>query len=236
MDDIISSMSSTIKTNTVDDFILQKQKKTPDNSMGRDQFLQLLLVQLQNQDPTSPMENTDMMAQMAQFSALESMQAMAGATTASQAYSMIGKGIVGFIRDSVTGATRDIVGTVDSAGVDNGKPYVKVGNATVQLENITQVFDNSIIAGDSAQLLAGTAMVGKYVRADFPTNTGSEYVEGQVERVSVRDGKLYITVDGVELGMYQIINVADTLAALGERPAPPADAGTALTGSDQEAG
>jgi flagellar basal-body rod modification protein FlgD len=211
-----------MNTNTVSDFILQQQRKVPDNSMGRDQFLKLLLAQLQNQDPTSPMENTDMMAQMAQFSALEAMQQMAGATNASQAYGMIGKGVVGFIRDPITNAVRDVIGTVDSAGIEGGKPFVKVGNAMVWLENVLQVFDNSIIAGDGTQLMAGTAMVGKFVRAEFPSESGQPaYIEGRVERISVREGKVYATVDGTEVGLYQIINVADSAAQLGERPAPP---------------
>ena len=235
-----SAVGSTLVTNTADDFILQKQRKVPDNSMGRDQFLKLLLVQLQNQDPTQPMENTEMMAQMAQFSALEAMQNMTGVTSASQAYGLIGKGVVGFIREPGTNAIRDIMGTVDSAGIEGGKPYVKVGNATVWLENVLQVFDNTIIAGDSTQLLAGTSMVGKYVRAEFPSADGSAaYIEGRAERVSVRDGKLYITVDGAEVGLYQIINVADTLAQLGDRPAermavPPADAEAAAEAGEAE--
>ncbi|MCL2030528.1 MAG: hypothetical protein FWG93_03195 [Oscillospiraceae bacterium] len=219
---MINAAGSTMETNSINDFILQTQRKVPDNSMGRDQFMKLLLAQMQNQDPTSPMENTDMMAQMAQFSALEAMQNMSGVTSASQAYNLIGKGIVGFVRDSVTNAARDVVGTVDSAGMEAGKPYVKVGNATVWLENVLQVFDNSIIAGDGTQLMAGTAMVGKFVRAEFPSDNGTPmYIEGRVERISVRDGKVYATVDGCEVGLYQIINVADAPAQLGDRPAIP---------------
>lgn len=206
-------------TNSATDFILQESKRVPVKELGKDEFLAILLAQLQNQDPTSPVENTEMMAQLASFSQLEAMQEISKSSLLSQAYGMIGKGIVGFIRDDATNVVTDIVGTVDSAGVEGGKPFVKVGNAMVWLENVTQVFDKNIITGDSTQMLAGTAMVGKYVRAEFPAvNDEPVFYEGVVERVSVRDNKLYVTVDGEEVGLYQIINVADTMEGLGNPP------------------
>lgn len=41
------------------------------DSLGSDAFLRLLIVQLQNQDPTSPQSNTEFIAQLATFSSLE---------------------------------------------------------------------------------------------------------------------------------------------------------------------
>ena len=46
------------------------EKKDP---LGRDMFLKLLVTQLQNQDPLQPQENGEFLAQLAQFSSLESL-------------------------------------------------------------------------------------------------------------------------------------------------------------------
>jgi flagellar basal-body rod modification protein FlgD len=51
------------------------------DSLGSDAFMKLLLVQLQNQDPTSPQSNTEFIAQLAQFSSLEQLTSINKAVT-----------------------------------------------------------------------------------------------------------------------------------------------------------
>ena len=66
----------------------------------KDMFLQLLVAQLKNQDPSSPMDQKDMMGQMAQFTSVEQLTNMVSAmehlsfnTTFSQSVGLIGKSV-----------------------------------------------------------------------------------------------------------------------------------------------
>lgn len=77
-------MTSTNGTNGISsDYYLSNykktEKKTGTSELGKDAFLQILITQLQNQDPTQPMDDKEFISQMAQFSSLEQMQNMSTA-------------------------------------------------------------------------------------------------------------------------------------------------------------
>lgn len=59
------SISSVTDTSNNSNYI------TGGNTLGKEDFLTLLVAQLENQDPLDPQDNSDFVAQMAQFSALE---------------------------------------------------------------------------------------------------------------------------------------------------------------------
>ena len=55
----------------------QPDYRTPNPELGKDEFLKILMTQLQNQDPLDPMDDKDFVAQMATFSQLEQTMNMA---------------------------------------------------------------------------------------------------------------------------------------------------------------
>jgi len=185
--------------------------------MGKEEFMKLLVAQLQNQDPTSPMDNGQMMAQMATLGQLDAINAMSSSMLQSQTYSMIGKGVMGFVMNpDGSRAVEPTIGTVDSAGIEGGRPYVMVGKVRIFAENIMQVFDQSIITGGSDAVVAATSMVGKYARAGIGEGSNREFVEGQVSRWWSDEGTIYVTLDGRDVVLNQIVAVAETRSALGE--------------------
>jgi flagellar basal-body rod modification protein FlgD len=109
-------------------------------SLGKDDFLKLLITQLSNQDPTNPVEDTQFIAQMAQFSSLEQMAnmnqqftKMTAMLNSSEAMSVLGKTVELNVGDTTT------TGVVE--GITRGEnPQIKVNGAFYDMERINAVY------------------------------------------------------------------------------------------------
>lgn len=69
-------MANTIDSSLYLENYKKAERKTGSDILGKDDFLKILMVQLQNQDPLNPMQDKDFIAQMATFSSLEQMTNM----------------------------------------------------------------------------------------------------------------------------------------------------------------
>lgn len=65
----VNALDSTLSNLSIDN----KSPVSAPDELGQSAFLQLMITQLENQDPLSPQENSDFIAQLAQFSSVESL-------------------------------------------------------------------------------------------------------------------------------------------------------------------
>ncbi len=127
---------------TVDTFnkTLAVNGRTASQELGKDDFLKLLLTQLSNQDPTRPMENTEFIAQMAQFSSLEQMTNMstefaklANMLSSNEAVSLLGKNV------TISTGDTSVNGVVEA--VTRGEdPQVEVNGMLYSMDQIKSVY------------------------------------------------------------------------------------------------
>jgi flagellar basal-body rod modification protein FlgD len=135
------------------------------NSLGKQEFLQLLIAQLRNQDPLRPMEDREFIAQLAQLNALEQMQILnqtiLGLTRAqqfAQAAAYLGKHVEAVLGPDAGGsamAGRQVSGAVTEVRRNpDGEPLLVVDGKEVFLDEIVRV--RNADQGADARAVAGT--------------------------------------------------------------------------------
>ena len=116
------------------------KKKNVDNTMGQDQFLQLLVAQMQYQDPLEPMDNTEYIAQLATFSQLEATQNLADTVSQGMANSLVGQYVFLNVADKL-GNVNTVAGKVDYVMYENGEVYLAVNDGIYSLADLDTVAD-----------------------------------------------------------------------------------------------
>lgn len=149
------------------------------SSVSSQQFLHLLTEQLKYQDPMNPMDNSEMLAQEAQFATLEQMEALASNfsqfSTMYQANSLLGQNVEVMVDGNATSGKVDFVDYSDKSGAAvsiKGKLYPLASITKVYPENsetaITQEDTNFLKA--AANSIATN--VGEMARALFGYENG----------------------------------------------------------------
>ena len=128
-----------MQVDTFNKSLVVEGRKTS-HELGKDDFLKLLIAQLSHQDPTKPTDNTQMIAQMAQFSSLEQM------TNMNQEFAKMNQMLVSSQGVNTIGKTVDLdIGGTTTTGVVEAvtygaNPQVRVGNMYYDMKQITAVY------------------------------------------------------------------------------------------------
>ncbi|MBQ9700002.1 MAG: hypothetical protein IJV71_05205 [Lachnospiraceae bacterium] len=125
----------------------QKEDTVGTSALGKDAFLQLLVTQLQHQDPLQPQDNSEFVAQLAQFSSLEELQNLTSTMGNSQALNLVGKYVMIEVGKSEDLAKTTMVqGWVDYVQMVDGKAMLSVNNQLYKYEDLDSVADDYYIA------------------------------------------------------------------------------------------
>jgi flagellar basal-body rod modification protein FlgD len=110
-------------------------------ALGQQQFLQLLVAQLKNQDPMQPMDNTQFVAELAQFSSLEALQQIESNQESSLGSQLLSQAM-GLLGHKVTAKGSNgspVTATVQGIQMKNSDVLLDLGSTTVHLSDVQEI-------------------------------------------------------------------------------------------------
>lgn len=165
-----SSSSSVGATNNSYNAVFTTKK---DNAtMEPQDFLNLFVKQLQNQDFNDPMDNSEMMNQITQLSNMQMMQEMSQFSKSNYAMSLVGKNVTAS-RYNVSGGLDTTTGVVDKVSLVDNEYVFYIDGKTYTLEQVMEVN-----AGNSDE--NATVNAGNYAVKSTAVTTDSATVEWEV--------------------------------------------------------
>lgn len=135
------------------------------NQLKMEDFLNLLVAQLSNQDMYNTVDNTEYMAQMAQFSVLQgvtdlqkSVENLNEIALSSYSVNMIGKEAV-IAKENVNGEIEKLVGIIEGVSYYEGETKVMIDGKHYSLSRVMEIHDepNLIIPGGGVKDESGDA-------------------------------------------------------------------------------
>ncbi|MBN1290273.1 MAG: flagellar hook assembly protein FlgD [Candidatus Latescibacteria bacterium] len=200
------------------------------SSLGKDDFLKLLIAELQNQDPLNPADNTEFIAQLAQFSSLEQMTTMNDNLEKVLTYnksvteSINNSMMVNFIGKTVTAVSDEFVydglnpvelGFELDQDISRGTLEIYNENEvlvkTISLDSMEAGLRSTVWDGfTDLGLLAGDGIYTYKVNYyDMVENQGeaTTVFSGTVEGVSYKDGMAYLDINGMLVPFNEITHI-----------------------------
>ena len=115
--------------------------RAPKQAMDGDMFMNLLVIQLKNQDPSSPMDTNAMMAQTTQLAMMEKLNELA--SNSSQDFSLqMRSAAAALIGKTVSYAGPDgsaVTGTASSVSFAGATPQVSVNGTSIAMDALTGI-------------------------------------------------------------------------------------------------
>jgi flagellar basal-body rod modification protein FlgD len=164
--------------------------KKDNTTLGKDDFLNLLVAQLRYQDPMSPMEDKEFISQMAQFTSLEQQLNLTNTMATMQATGMIGAEV--YWKD---GSGVLYSGIVKSVAITDGTPKLQINDSAVEIDKLTK-HENYKKVSD---------LVGTTVSWNDPAS-GIE-LTGEVSGTTTVEGKTYVVIVGPVVTLDQVTQV-----------------------------
>ena len=181
-----------------------------------DSFYQLLVAEMQNQDPLEPTSNTEFISQMASFTSLQAQQDNLDMQQQNYAKSLVGQ-VVG-VSD---GGSELITGTVKYVTYGD-TVKVNVDGTNYNLDAIKLVYgeaaDGTETAAKGSHIESygafASSLIGKEVTVSATDATGS-YVfdQGTASSIEIQDGVVRVVVNGYAYDVTDIVSVADSTAS-----------------------
>lgn len=206
-----------------------EEQKKPSNDVGQEQFLKLMMAQMQNQDPMKPMENGDFLTQIAQFSAskgiadmsdsISSLTQSLASNQALQASSLIGRVVLAPSNTGFLEPGQGMGGSVElpaSTQDMNVNIYDQSGAMVKSIPMGQQASGDVYFAWDGTDE-AGNAMPPGLYRVEANANINGTnqamqtLVASRVESVSVGKGGQGVSLNLAGLGSMDFNNVREIM-------------------------
>ncbi len=134
------SISNIINTQRAESVATSKKSDTSESSLDKDAFLQLLVTQMQYQDPLNPGDSTQYMSQLAQYSSLEATMNISNTLEKGNSLNLVGEYVIMNTTDSA-GNSQMVSGLVEYATVKEGKTMLSINDQYYPAEDLDSVVD-----------------------------------------------------------------------------------------------
>ncbi len=194
-----------------------------ENGVSVDDFLNLMVAQLRNQDFMNPVDDTQYVTQLAQFASMQQMQEMATYMKTNYVMSLVGKNVTA-AKFTVGGELQKETGAVERITLANNEFAIYVNKKKFTLEQIMEIHNGTVTPGDDpdapddstegnnpGSLEYLTSLIGKKVTVNRFDEDGEplNQLAGYVEKISTADGKYQVFIDGEWYPLKDVVEVSE---------------------------